>query len=205
MNPIPRRASRGDAETAENQTPPPSDPLLRASASPREIGGRPLTAWLVPLLLFPLLPGCSSTSPRTPAPSPSADAIREINLLVMPTALNLDGQPGPDAVAVKIFAASATHAQAIPIRDGLLEIAAYSDTLPVDPSVPATPFHLWRFTSAELARHASTTLLGTAYNLTLSWSPKTLTGNRLTLVARHLPPDGTPVSSAPGFVATAVL
>ena len=160
-----------------------------------------LSTLLLALLLVAFLPaGCSSPSSSSPA---APEAIREINLLVMPTALTLDGQPGADAVAVKIFAATAAHAQTAPLRNGVLEVIAFDGTL--DPALPTDPFHTWRFTPADLARRESKSVLGTGYDLTLSWSPKVLRTGRLTLVARFLPPQGRPVLSAPSFVVAATL
>lgn len=121
----------------------------------------------------------------------------------MPTALNLDGQPGADTAAVKVFATLAGIPKAAPIRSGILEILAYEGTF--DPAHPTAPFHRWRFESADLQRFEFQTLLGTGYNMTLSWSPKVLAGTRLTLIARYLPPDGNPVVSAPGFLTSDTL
>lgn len=130
-------------------------------------------------------------------------AIRELNLLTMPTALNLDAQPGADGVAVKIFAIRAGEAKASPLRDGRLEIFAFEGTL--DPSRPTPSFHSWTFSPDQLRPQQFTAALGTGYNLLLDWSPKVLQGTRLTLIARYHPPEGPPVVSAPGFVAATTL
>src|SRR5689334_12925483 len=53
------------------------------------------------LLLTLFLTACASTDPK---PNTSPARITEINMLAVPVALNLDSLPGPDSVAVKIYA-----------------------------------------------------------------------------------------------------
>lgn len=167
------------------------------------VPARPRTVPLLAVVLAATLPiGCVSRQAGAPRP-PANTAIRELNLLAMPFAVNLDRLPGADGVAVKIFAIQGTAAKATPIRQGTLEITAYDGTIESMP--PPEPFHVWRFDPAQLKPHAFQTVLGTGYNLILDWSPKTLTGSRVTVIGRYHPPAGEPVASAPSFVAATTL
>lgn len=127
--------------------------------------------------------------------------IRELNLLGHPLAVNLDDRPGADGVVVKLFAANPAHPRTLPLRSGTLEIAAYPGTPRVSALPP--PFHLWTFTPSELAPYEFTTSLGTGYNLVLSWVPKLLAADRVTIIARYLPAAGKPVMSAPNSITAA--
>lgn len=153
---------------------------------------------LLPLLCL-LLTACTTNTGNPP--SGSRNAINELNLLGLPVAVNLDERPGADGVAVKIFAVNRAKPRAQPIRSGTLEIAAYPGT----PSLSALPppFHLWTFTPTELAPFEFTTGLGTGYNLVLSWVPKLLAADRVTVIARYLPAEGNPVISAPNSITAA--
>ncbi len=149
------------------------------------------------------LSGCASRPGPAATPSTTAPgAIAELNLLTLPTALNLDGRPGPDAVAVKVFAIPHGGSRGAPLRTGTLEITAYSGTLAQAAPLPA-PFHSWIFAPSDLAPQRSDTALGIGYDLVLSWSPKPLPPGRLTLLATYLAPDRPPVVSPPNHVAAA--
>lgn len=141
--------------------------------------------------------GCVTDS--APAGSRAVAAIHELNVLSMPVALNLDGKPGADGIAIKVFASNPDEPKAVPIRQGHLEIVAYDGNLDTAPG--AKPFHTWRFSVAELVGYEFTTALGTGYNLVLSWAPQQLTRERVVVIARYLPPKGPPVISAPSSIA----
>ena len=144
----------------------------------------------------------SACAPKSGAPpSASRNTVNELNLLGLPVAVNLDDRPGADGVVMKLFAANRANPRTLPIRSGTLEIAAYPGT----PSLTALPppFHLWTFSPAELVPHEFTTALGTGYSLVLNWMPKLLPSDRVTVIARYLPADGNPVTSAPNSITAA--
>lgn len=143
--------------------------------------------------------GCASGPGRVALPRPAATAIRELHLFGLPTALNLDAIPGADGVVVKLYAAAPQQPKAVPIAAGVLELVAYDG--PFDPARPLAPFHAWRFEAADLVPHKVTTVLGTGYDLVLSWTPKRLAHDRVTVVARWHPPRGPVVTSAPSTIA----
>ncbi len=171
-----------------NRAQSPAPWLLLAGVWPALLG-----TWLALVLCA----GCTTDSAR--AGSPAAAAIHELNVLSMPVALNLDGKPGADGIAIKVFASNQDEPKAVPIRKGHLEIVAYDGNLDTAPG--AKPFHTWRFSAADLAGYEFTTALGTGYNLVLSWAPQQLTRERVVVIARYLPPKGPPVVSAPSSIA----
>ncbi len=181
---------------------PPLTPFPGPSPGAAPSGRRPRTqarTWLrsaFPALLALGLAACA-TKPGAPPPADSA-TLDELNLLGLPVAVNLDDRPGADGVVVKLFATRRTTPRAVPIRSGTLELTAYPGT--PSPTALPPPFHVWTFTPAELATHEFKTALGTGYNLILDWTPRLLSSDRVTIIARHHPDRGQPVSSAPNSI-----
>ncbi|HNU98348.1 MAG: hypothetical protein KA191_03415 [Verrucomicrobia bacterium] len=147
-------------------------------------------------LLAVALCGCVTNS-KTPRAA-SSSAIDELNLLGLPVAVNLDRRPGADGVVVKLFATSRSSPRAMPLRSGTLELIAYEGT--PSPAALPMPFHRWTFTPAELAHNEFTTVLGTGYRLVLSWMPRSLPSDRVTIIARYHPHKAEPVTSAPSSI-----
>lgn len=179
--------------------------LSKAVAGPaREIRR---VRWALSVALISLVGGCVEAQPKPkPKPSPSqiqAGPIREINLLAMPSALNLDEKPGADGVAVKVFALRQGASVAGPIESGALEIMVFAGTY--DESKLVEPFRTWRFEPKSLKQMQIKSLLGVGYYLVLDWRPLVLTGTRSTVVARYIPDYGAPITSAPSYVVTTSL
>lgn len=95
--------------------------------------------------------------------------IQELHLLTMPVALNLDGSPGPDGVAVKLFANVGNATKPAPIRSGEIEILLFDGLLSGGSAALPQPSHAWRFTAAELKGFETQAMVGTGYQLTLRW------------------------------------
>ncbi len=161
---------------------------------------------LLPLMaaagLF-LMTGCAGPAGKPGTPVAGVGPVRELNLLAMPSALNLNDKPGADGVAVKVFAVRQGGMKGVPIRSGWIEVLAYEGTFEDAP--PTKPFHEWRLNPDQLARSEIKTLMGTGYYLVLDWSPHILHGNRATIIARYLSDSGAPVTSAPSYVAVTAL
>jgi len=121
-----------------------------------------------------------------------------IHLLALPMALNLDQKPGADGVAVKVFATDPRGTRSVSIREGCLEILAYEGR--PDPVKPGKPFHTWTYSPAELAPRAYRTSIGPAYDLVLSWIPKTVRTKFVTVTARYTPPSGRAIVAAPSVI-----
>jgi hypothetical protein len=138
----------------------------------------------------------SSANKRPKRPS----GILELHLLTMPVALNLDGAPGPDGVAVKLFANVGNATKPAPIRSGEIEILLF-DGLLTDKNVPTLkPAHTWTFTAKELKGFETQAMVGTGYQLTLRWGSFKPKNDRVTVIARHPIGDGRYLYSTPGVI-----
>jgi hypothetical protein len=142
-------------------------------------------------------PGCVNTPASSAGQSSS---VREINLLSMPMALNLDAKPGADGVAVKIFALNPTSPKPVAIQNGTLEILLFDGTPTGDKAHNPTPLHIWTYTAADLKAFVFTKAIGTGYDLLLVWGADQPTQRRVTLIARYTPSKGPVILSAPNAV-----
>jgi hypothetical protein len=149
------------------------------------------------LALALALTGCVSSLP-TPVRR-SSGAIIEVNLLTMPVALNLNAAPGADGIQVRVFLVAQGQAKTVPMASGTLEVVAYDGS--VSPEHLPAPFQVWRFGPDALIPSAFNSMVGTGYNLILSWAPRILTRKRVTVLAKYRPPHGPAVVSAPSFIA----
>jgi hypothetical protein len=141
--------------------------------------------------------GAGGANKRPKRPS----GILELHLLTMPVALNLDGAPGPDGVAVKLFANVGNAAKPAPIRSGEIEILLF-DGLLTDNNVPTLkPAHTWTFTAKELKEFETQAMVGTGYQLTLRWGSFRPKSDRVSIIARHPMGDGRYLYSTPGVIA----
>ncbi|MFM7804646.1 MAG: hypothetical protein ACKPGK_09170 [Verrucomicrobiota bacterium] len=118
----------------------------------------------------------------------------------MPVALNLDGAPGPDGVAVKLFAGVANAPKPAPIRSGEIEILLFDGLLGGDASVMPNPARTWTFTARELKGFETQAMVGTGYQLTLRWGDFRPKSDRVTVVARHPIGQGRYLYSTPGVI-----
>ncbi len=149
------------------------------------------------LALALALTGCVSNRP-TPVRH-STEAITEVHLLAMPVALNLNAAPGADGIQLSVFLVVTGHAKTAPMTTGALEVVAYDGS--VNPEHLPSPFQMWRFEPDTLSPYAFNSVVGTGYNLVLSWAPKLLARKRVTVLAKYLPPQGPAVVSAPSSIA----
>jgi hypothetical protein len=180
-------------------------PQCSVAMAPRPV----LLPWLTALVALVALglAGCSTTgagsgstrSGRAQRPS----GIQELHLLTMPVALNLDGSPGPDGVAVKLFANVGNATKPAPIRSGEIEILLFDGLLSGGSAALPQPSHAWRFTAAELKGFETQAMVGTGYQLTLRWGAFRPKNDRVTLIARHPVGEGRYLYSTPGVIACA--
>ena len=134
------------------------------------------------LVLALLLASCAS------GPSGSRDAINAVHLFGMPVAIRLPQRPGPDTVSIRMFATSPKQAHGQPIRSGTLEILALDGPVVPGKPLPATPLATWSFTPEQLKPWASTSSLGTGYQLTLPWPGPPPARAHVTVLARYTAP-----------------
>ena len=141
------------------------------------------------LLVVLLMTGCSVPEKTTSKPASAKvssvnNDIRELNLLSMPMALNLDSKPGADGIAVKVFANDATNPKTVPIMKGKLEIFMYDGVVGFDATNIPPPLHIWSYEPSELRAFAFKKTIGTGYDILLVWGQDTPRKNQVTLSAR---------------------
>ena len=153
---------------------------------------------VLPLVFVaPLLVGCSSGDKRLTAPT--RGPITELHMLAVPVALNLDPRPGPDSLAVKIYAGNLRDAKPVAITSGTLELMMFDGILKKSTNAP-TPLHTWTYPARELPRYQFKASIGIGYEFTASWTTNKPTAAKITLISRYLPDSGTPIYSAPSTI-----
>lgn len=151
-------------------------------------------------LLAPV--GCSS--PSGGGAFGRSDGIHELHLFVLPVALKSNPSGAPDGMAVRVFASSRSRAKGVPIRSGTLEILAYDGAFTDVSASTSNPAHVWSYPAARLPALATSSSLGTGYELPLRWTGPRPTSSRLTIVARHTLPTGAALSSAPSVMSNSL-
>ena len=146
------------------------------------------------LLLFCFIVGCSSTDTTTKT------GIDQLHLLVTSVALNVDDQPGPDGVGVRIYASRRERAEALPIASGTLDILMFDGNLPLDQLRSAQPRHTWSYPAEKLKPYIQKTTIGISYRFAALWGEDKPTADRVTFVARHTSPNAKQAYSAPSSI-----
>ena len=150
------------------------------------------------LALGAFLIGCSS--PPKPATAPQNPvSIEKLNLLAAPIALNLDGLPGGDAVAVKIYATNARGAKPVPITSGTIDLLAFEGVL-VNATNSPQPFKIWTYSASELRRLQFQSSIGTGYAITASFTGLKPKADKLSIVARYRPDPARAIYSSPSTI-----
>lgn len=163
------------------------------SAMPSRTVTRPwgwgFAAQLAALVAGWLLVGCVAVN------SNSNGGIGDLHLFAVPNALNLDGNPGPDGIGVRIYASPPGKAEGVAVRSGRIEIWIW-DGVVTNPGSHQKTLHVWSFGSADLEPFAgSTTTLGVGYQLALGWGTNRPSGKVVTVQARYHAPNGQALSS----------
>ncbi len=152
------------------------------------------------VVLGAILLGCSNTATKRPTASSSAPtSIDKLNLLAAPIALNLDGLPGPDAVAVKIYAGNARNPKPVAITSGTVDLLAFEGLLGNSTNVPA-PFKTWTYTAAELRRMQFKASIGIGYQITAPFNGLKPKADKLTVVGRYRPDESHAIYSSPSTI-----
>lgn len=143
------------------------------------------------------LASCATNPP--PAPAIPEGEIRQLNVMSVPVALNVDNIPGPDGFSVKVFANDARHPKPVRIREGQLEILIFNGTFFGLTNVP-TPLRVWSFSARELAAQEFTAKIGVGYEFLLLWGTNRPTERLITVAARYTSPGQNIVTSEPSSV-----
>jgi len=139
------------------------------------------------IALLAILAGCGSPGG---AGRGSREAVGDIHLFGVPVALNLDGNPGPDGLGVRVYASAPGVARGVAIRQGTLEILMFDGAVDVAQLRTTTPVKIWRFDATNLRPFAAETSLGLGYQLALKWEKSPPRGPAATVVARYRSPAG---------------
>jgi len=148
------------------------------------------------ILALSLLAGCATTG------GGRADQVQEVHLFGMPAALNMDGRPGADGFAVRVYIIKPGSVKGAQIGSGSIEVLMFDGVVGVNDMTSVPPAQTWRFARRELAPLEEQTSLGFGYRFTLRWNAKPNQGH-ITLVARHVPTKGDVVYSAPSTIPSA--
>ena len=141
--------------------------------------------------------GCATSPGNGGGSSSGRQGIDALHIFSLPLALDLDGVPGPDGFGVTLYASAVAPAKGVPITSGSVEILMFDGVLSADTQTNAAPRRVWSYTSAELKRYVIKTSLGTGYRFTPRWGDTPPLQNRISIVARYVPPRDTPIQSAP--------
>src|SRR5512143_2791389 len=117
---------------------------------------KPNRWWDVPGMLFRAagvglvlwLAGCTTPGDGT-QPAQMPFPIDTLVLISAPAAVNVDANPGPDGIAVRIFGWSETRARALPLESGTLEVLMFDGVINEQTPATAKPLHIWSETAAE--------------------------------------------------------
>ena len=145
-------------------------------------------------LLLTTLALLSAACKSPNSPTSTKNAIAQLNVITVPVALDLDGRPGPDGVALKLYASHATNPKAIRIRDGTIEILLFDGTFHGRTNPPPI-LRTAVFTPAELRLNEFKSNIGYGYDLTLRWGTNLPTQRLMSVGARYTSPDGRPIVS----------
>ena len=163
---------------------------------------RPFAALLL-LSLFLAAAGCVTSGPQArPAPKePSSKArVDELDLVAMPVAVNLESKLGLNGIQVKIYAGDLRRPKTQPITEGTLEILMFEGLVGDSFDQTNRCRHLWSFPARDLLTSALTTSVGTGYLFPLAWGKDRPRADKITVVARYLPPQGPVIYSAPSYI-----
>ena len=146
--------------------------------------------------------GCvSDKKSLPPIPPVVPGTIEQIHMLTSPFAVNLDGVPGPDGIAAKVYAGSQNQPRFFPIESGTLEILMFDGWVSDLSASASIPLRVWKFTAEELKAYELPSAVGTGYQLALPWGDKRPTKTRLTVVARYTSAKGAAIYSSPSIIA----
>jgi len=149
--------------------------------------------WVCSLIAALCLAACATTS------GGGGERVDEVHVFGLPMTLNLDGKPGADGFAVRVFVTKGGGAKGSTVQSGNLEVMMFDGVIGPEEVAAKEPNQVWKFTPRELTPLHEQTSLGDAYRFTLRWD-KPPTRGHITVVARYVPTKGAPVHSAPSTI-----
>ncbi|MEX2216762.1 MAG: hypothetical protein WD768_21790 [Phycisphaeraceae bacterium] len=124
------------------------------------------------------------------APSPQVD---HIELEASPSAVNLDSEPGPDGVMLKVRLYTLKQPLAFMLERGEIEFLLFEGNVKEHELSTTPPLNTWRIGAAQMRPFAGKVAVGTQYVLTLTWLERAPSTSTITVVARLLRPSAPPL------------
>jgi hypothetical protein len=146
------------------------------------------------LLATLLVAGCATLS--------SGGNVDEVHLFGLPVTVNLDGVPGADGFAVRVYATKNGGSKGADLDSGVLEVLMFDGVVSGDELTTTQPAQSWNFGPKQLGHFKEKTSLGTGYRFALRWR-KPPTRGHITVVARYVSPKGEYVYSSPSTISSA--
>lgn len=130
------------------------------------------------------------------APSPT---IIKMELESLPAAVNLDSTPGADGVYVRLrmYEVVGGQPRAATLRRGHVEFILFEGRVKDSEIAAAEATHIWRRSARVMAQYGQRVLVGTQYELQLSWQDSPPFTRDITLTARLLRPNQPPLYARP--------
>jgi len=129
-------------------------------------------------------------------PPRPVDLVDRVTLMSLPTAVNLDQDPGPDAVMVQAHLFK--NNQPAPVLvNGKLQFLLYENRVTRSELHALSPHLVWTYSGAKLERHKTQTWVGWGYSAKLRWGSKPPTSKAVSLAARYISDRGAVVYSSP--------
>ena len=119
--------------------------------------------------------------------------------MTVPVALDLDGKPGPDGIAVKLYANNAHNPRAIRIREGTVEFVMFDGTFHGRTNPPPI-LHTVTYAAPQLRLHEFNSKIGWGYDFSLRWGTNLPTQRIMSVGVRYTAPDGSTIVSRPRSV-----
>jgi len=137
--------------------------------------------------------GVQKVSSTPPAPIDAADAIRT---LCSHRPVDWDGQPGPDGLMVLVLFFRQGQDLPVTVR-GAMEFALYEGAVSAEQIARVAPARTWSFQGAQLRGCLARTVWGWGYSVRLGWGQTAPKTSSVTLLIKHVPPDGPTIYAEP--------
>src|SRR5678815_522732 len=89
--------------------------------------------------------------------------VDEVHLFGLPITLNLDGKPGADGFAVRVFVTKNGGAKGATVENGNLEVLMFDGVVGSDEIAAKEPNQVWKFTPRQLSQLREQASLGNSY------------------------------------------
>lgn len=132
------------------------------------------------------------------------EGIEAIHLFGLPVAVNMDGVPGPDGVAVRVYASSRKTATGLPIRSGRMEILMFDGVLKEQTLPEPAPLRTWTYSADQLKKQKTQNALGTGYIFALQWGDSRPAQRYITIIVRYVLRGGMTIQSAPSTISLGI-